>query len=155
MKKYKKKLNQKNKNEYDIYFLKEVNDSLDWHSLENDYLTIDSLNTFPIDLVTEMKKVVGHIIKDKKRLFRVCRLKNTPGIVDTMISNMRSGISKRYLLCDIVVKDTIMQYKEYIKKPYTYGDKEIDLKLEIYINDPIKKIIDFLENEYIHKSKNK
>ena len=54
--KYKKLLaKKKHKNEYDEYFYREVKDSLDWHSLESDYLMIDSLNTFPLDLITELR----------------------------------------------------------------------------------------------------
>lgn len=157
LKKYKKILSKKKRKTYiEEYFYREVRDLIGWYSLDCEYLVLDALNNFPLDIVSELSGEGPYRFTDKKSYkIYMMRLQTVPSITDSIIDKLRKGIKKKYVLPKIVVENLIEQYKNYLKNPLNKKElKDYSCSIEIYINNSVKKLLSFLEDEYLKSSKN-
>ncbi len=87
LKKYKKILSKKKRKSYsEEYFYREVRDLIDWYSLDSEYLVLDALNNFPLDIVSELSGEGPYRFTDKKSYeIYMMRLQTIPSITDSVI----------------------------------------------------------------------
>ena len=157
LKKYKKILSKKKiKNYSEEYFYREVRDLIGWYSLDSEYLVLDALNNFPLDIVSELSGEGPYRFTDKKSYeIYMMRLQTVPSITDSVIDKLKKGIKKKYVLPKIVVKNLIKQYKDYLKKPLNKKElKDYKCSIESFINNSVKRLLSFLEGEYLKSAKN-
>ena len=156
LKKYKKLLSKKkSKTKADKYFANEIRDTLDWYSLDSEYVVIDALNNFPLDIVSELSGEGPYRFTDSKSYeIYMNRLKTVPSITDSIIEKLKKGIPKKYVLPKLVVKNLISQYKEYLKNPLKKKElKKYQCSIRTYLNDSIQKLLQFLETDYLKSAK--
>jgi len=82
LKKYKKALSKKkNKSYSEEYFYREVRDLVDWYSLDSEYLVLDALNNFPLDIISELSGEGPYRFTDKQSYETyMMRLQTVPSI---------------------------------------------------------------------------
>jgi uncharacterized protein (DUF885 family) len=82
------------------------------------------------------------------------RLQTVPSITESVIGKLRKGIHNKYVLPKIVVENLIKQYKDYLKSPLNTKElKDYKCSIESNINDSVRKLLRFLEGEYLKSAK--
>jgi len=156
LKKYKSLLSKKTHKTYsEEYFYNDIRDIIDWYSFDNNYLVIDALNNFPLDIISELSGEGPYKFTNKKSYETyMTRLLIVPSITDSIIERLRAGVNKKYVLPEKVVTNLITQYREYLKKPLNTTEvKDYQCSIDSNINNSVKKLLTFLEDEYLKDAK--
>tara|TARA_B100000795_G_C22805269_1_gene444412 strand:+ start:5652 stop:7271 length:1620 start_codon:yes stop_codon:yes gene_type:complete len=138
--------------------------NLDSYKYEFHLLPLDQFNNFIINYL-DMASGLSYLPLKTKKDFNNLIIKTTNffELIDTTICRMREGISRNLVFSKIIMEKTLKQLKNVIKtKDYLVEDKKIpaDLKKKYYevldkqFTKKIKKVIKFLENDYIPKCSN-
>jgi len=123
-----------------------------------DHVPIDSLENFPLSYVAGLQGETDYEFTDKQSYKDFLnRFKGIPALTESIIDNMRKGMKVKDTLPRIIVLDLIEQYNRFldldleeIKVPKDIK-KDVFFSVETYVIPSIKKIKDFLENEYLCK----
>ena len=153
----------KDENVYDQLLLKDIKSSI--HFEENYkiyiYLPIDTDNIL-IDYVSEANGN-GYFKFNEKKDYDdfIGRLKTIPKITDEIISKMRDGMKNKVTLysktvdqmIDIIQK--ILKNKQYLNKKKSKHQKRLNEMIEKYLGENLKKLFNFLVNEYYEHTSSK
>ena len=123
-----------------------------------DHVPIDALENFPLYFLGQLNGETDYEFTDKKAYDDFLeRFKIIPDMTQSILKNMRQGIKHKDTLPRIIVLDLRDQYKntldldlEEINVP-TNVKKEVIESIQEYIIPSIRKLKDFLENEYLCK----
>ena len=121
-----------------------------------DHVPIDSLDNFPLSHVAALQGETDYAFTDKKSYQDFLnRFKGVPPITESILTNMKEGLKYKDTLPRIIVLDLRDQYKSFldmdldgIKVPQSIK-KEVLETIKTYIIPSVKKLKDFLENEYL------
>ena len=153
----------KDENVYDQLLLKDIKSSI--HFEENYkiyiYLPIDTDNIL-IDYVSEANGN-GYFKFNEKKDYDdfIGRLKTIPKITDEIISKMRDGMKNKVTLysktvdqmMDIIQR--ILKNKQYLNKKKSRHQKRLNEMIEKYLGENLKKLFNFLVNEYYEHTSSK
>ena len=117
------------------------------------YIPITYQNCIYEDLIDNINEDGLIIYKKKKDFVSITkRLDNLGEITDSIIDRFREGIKRKYTLPIILVKKMINGYKKYLSSPDSFDNKKNQYfaqSCKIKMIPHLKKIIKFLEKEYI------
>ena len=130
--------------------------------LSLDHVPIDSLNNFPLSYIASLQGETDYEFTDKKSYQDFLnRFKGIPEITESILINMKQGIKYKDTLPRIIVLDLRDQYNRFldfdieaIKVP-SYIKKDVFFSVNTYVIPSIKKLKEFLENEYLCKCTDK
>ena len=154
---YKLVKEKKQKSFYDLIFYDDLKIMIkESKYISLDHVPIDSLNNFPLTHIAALQGETDYEFTDKKSYQDFLeRFKIIPDMTETILTNMRQGIKHKDTLPRIIVLDLRDQYKntldldlEEINVP-TNVKKEVIESIQEYIIPSIRKLKDFLENEYL------
>lgn len=155
--------NKEPKSLYDTLFLNDLKKlRKETRYLVDNCTPIDSLNNFPLDLISALQGETSSNFKtDRNYLDYIERFKGVAEMTDCIIKNMRQGIKKKDTLSKIVVLDMIKQYNHFLSSdissllvvPSTVLNKVIK-SIQTYLIPNIQKLVSFLETDYVcHSNK--
>ena len=156
---YKLVKHKKQKSFYDLIFLDDLKIMIkESKYISLDHVPIDSLENLPLTHIAALQGETDYEFTDKKSYQDFLeRFKIIPEITESILTNMRQGIKHKDTLPRIIVLDLRDQYKntldldlEEINVP-TNVKKEVIESIQEYIIPSIRKLKDFLENEYLCK----
>jgi uncharacterized protein (DUF885 family) len=123
-----------------------------------DHVPIDSLDNFPLSYISALQGETDYKFIDKKSYQDFLnRFKRIPEITDSIIMNMKQGLRYKDTLPRIIVLDLRDQYHRAISNDYSdiqvpdNVKKEVLTNIQTYIIPAVKKLKDFLENDYLCK----
>ena len=144
--------NKEPKSLYDTLFLNDLKKlRKETRYLVDNCTPIDSLNNFPLDLISALQGETSSNFKtDRNYLDYIERFKGVPEMTDCIIKNMRQGIKKKDTLSKIVVLDMIKQYNHFLSSdissllvvPSTVVNKVIK-SIQTYLIPNIQKLVSF------------
>lgn len=158
----------KDKTHYDKLFYEDlkINDKLTY--FESQYFPLSSLDNIYLEMI--------HTIKSKDSDYKfidvtsykdfIERLKKLKEITNCILSDLKEGIKNKYIISDIILHRIIEQLEECIKTNTVENNFNHPLKIPLsiksefintiddYLIKNIKKILEFLINEYASHCKN-
>jgi uncharacterized protein (DUF885 family) len=147
---------------YDKALIYICNETLEYYKYNFDLTPINHQHNIIYDIL-EMANGNGLYVFSTKKDYTdfIEKMGIFNEIVDSIISNMKLGIKKKYTLPKILTIKLVEQLKELLKTK-SYKNNKIKYKLDFDFNKecsnifipPIKKLIEFLEKDYLSYSRN-
>ena len=147
---------------YDKTLIYMCNETLEFYKYNFDLTPINHQDNIIYDIF-EMANGNGLYVFSKKKDYNdfIEKIGIFNEIVESIISNMKQGIKKKYTLPKILTIKLIEQLKELLKTK-SYKNEHIKYKLSFDFNKecetifipPITKLIEFLEKDYLSYSRN-
>jgi len=153
----------KQKSFYDLVFLDDLKIMVkESKYLALDHVPIDSLDNYPLSYIASLQGESDYEFTDKESYMDYLnRMKVIPEVTESIIENMTKGLRYKDTLPRIIVLDLRDQYKnaldmnlEELAIPKNVK-KDIISSIQKYIIPSVKKLKDFLENEYLCKCTDK
>lgn len=163
-KKYLDLLNKKkDHNLYEKLMLEDLKEYFKTLYFNDNYLPLSHSDNIFIEFITTINSSENNFIFDKIQDYRyfIARLKKCKQICESMIQNMKQGLKKKITIERIIVQSCILQLQEIIinnnfeneynhyKKIPSRIKKEFLTSIENNLIGSIKKLLNFLIDEYI------
>jgi uncharacterized protein (DUF885 family) len=146
---------------YDKTLIYICNETLEYYKYNFDLIPINHQDNIIYDIL-EMANGDGLYIFSKKKdyTYFIEKIGIFNEIIESIISNMQLGIKKKYTLPKILTIKLVEQLKELLKTK-SYKNYKIKYKLSFDFNKecekiftpPIKKLLEFLEKDYLSHSR--